>query len=117
MRLGLSTSAVSRRAAGVLASLCLLTASAGAAETVYLLADAHTDSGAATTPVGSAVSLRVSPAGATFLRFDLSALPTGMIVESATLSVRPLRVLASGTVGAHVVSAEWQEDTLTHERR
>jgi hypothetical protein len=107
--------AVCRHAVGALA-LWLVAASAGA-ETVHLLADAHTDSAAATTPAGSAVSLRVSPAGAAFLRFDLSALPAGMTVEQATLTVRPLRVLASGVVGAHAVTAEWNEDRLTHELR
>jgi hypothetical protein len=116
MRPGLLRSpAVAARAAGT--TLLFLLASGVRGENVYLTGDAHTDSAAATTPAGSAISLRVSPASATFLRFDLSALPTGMTVESATLTVRPLRVLAPGTVGAHVVTGDWNEDTLTHERR
>jgi hypothetical protein len=117
MRPGFRTGA---HLAGSLAGAFLLwlsVASVRAAENVYLLGDAHTDSAAATTPAGSATALRVSPASATLLRFDLSAIPAGMTVESATLSVRPLRVLAPGTVGAHVVGAQWNEDTLTHDNR
>jgi hypothetical protein len=49
-----------------------------------LLGDAHTDSTAATTPAGSATSLRVSSTSAAFLKFDLSAVPPGMTVEPAT---------------------------------
>jgi hypothetical protein len=84
---------------------------------VYLVADATTDAAAPAASAGSAPSLRVAPASVTYLRFDVSALPAGMVVEQATLRVRPLRVLAAGAVAAHVVSAEWQEDTLAHERR
>lgn len=87
------------------------------AQPVPLLGDAHTDSATATTAVGSATSLRVSATSATFLQFDLSAVPAGMTVEQATLTVRPLRVLATGVVGAHAVSATWTEDRITHETR
>ena len=86
-------------------------------ETVYLVGDASTDSATPAVPAGSAPSLRVSPTGVTYLRFDVSALPAGMVVEQATLLLRPLRVLAAGAIAAHAASAEWQEDTVTHEWR
>ena len=97
--------------------LALLPPAAARAETVYLVADASTDAAAPSAAAGSAPTLRVGPGGVTYLRFDVSALPAGMVVEQATLLVRPLRVLAAGSVAAHAVDAEWQEDTLAHERR
>jgi hypothetical protein len=95
----------------------LTTAARASAQNVYLVADASTDAATPATRAGSAVSLHVSPSGVAFVRFDLSALPTNMVVEQATLIVRPLRVLTPGDVAVHVASAEWQEDTLTHENK
>ena len=116
MRPGLPAGAPAR--IGVVAALTVWALAAPAtAQPVALLGDAHTDSTSATTPAGSATSLRVSPTSVAFLRFDLSAVPAGMTVEQATLVVRPLRVLATGVVGAHAVSATWTEDRLTHDTR
>ncbi len=110
-------SPVSRRAAAACLLAVAWAATAGSAEIVYLVGDAHTDSAAPAAANGSVASLRVSPASATYILFDLTAVPAGMTVEQATLVVRPLRVLAAGVVGAHPAGAAWNEDTLTHENR
>jgi len=110
-------SPVSRRAAAAFLLAVAWAATAGSAEIVYLVGDAHTDSAAPAVTNGSAAALRVGPASATYVRFDLSAVPAGMTVEQATLVVRPLRVLGAGTVGAHAASGTWTEDTLAHENR
>jgi hypothetical protein len=108
---------VCKRAGGVFLLALATAGTVQAAETVYLVGDAHTDSAAPAAANGSAASLRVSPASATYILFDLTAVPAGMTVEQAMLVVRPLRVLAAGVVGAHPASAAWNEDTLKHENR
>lgn len=88
-----------------------------AAEPVALSADAYTEAAAPDARHGSKLFLRVSESTIAFLRFDLSAIPAGSTVASATLSVYVGRFGAPGTAALHAVQGAWTEDDLTHVRR
>ena len=88
-----------------------------AAEPVALAADAYTEAAAPDARHGSKLFLRVSESTTAFLRFDLSAVPAGSTVASATLSVHVARLGTPGTVAFHAAQATWTEDELSHGRR
>jgi hypothetical protein len=87
----------------------------GAGESTPLLADTTADSGAAKA-LGSDPFLGVSATRTTYVRFDLSMIPPGSSVHSATLSLFLGRMLAGGSVSVYRVTSAWDEDTLVATR-
>ena len=103
----------------VLAATVLLSSavSRAAAEPVPLSGDTYTEAAAPEARHGSKLFLRVSESTASFVRFDLSAIPVGSTVASATLTVFVGRLGTPGTLSLHTVDAAWTEDDLNHVRR
>lgn len=122
LRRVLAAVSVAVTAAGVAAVVG--TGASASATTVFVsaAADAYTNSGAPGTNLGTSASLgsRGTPAGASFLRFVLPAVPAGMRLESAHLLVRTTTDPTAVTVDPHAVSLAsdtWTESTVTWSTR
>jgi len=75
------------------------------------VADAHTDSGQPTTPLGNAVRLEASSTEVTYLRFSLAGLSA--LPSSAKLSLLVDADLGVPTLQLHSVAGSWQEASIT----
>jgi hypothetical protein len=81
-----------------------------------LLSDAHVNTAHALTHYGSLSNLYVGNGNTAFLKFDLSALPSGTTstqISRATLTVFVNRVNAAGTVSISPVTSAWDEYGVT----
>ncbi len=86
--------------------------------TLTAVADTYADQGAATSNFGTATTLNVRSATSgnrrSFVRFDLSAIPTTARVQLATLKLTMSTApTASRSLEADKVSATWAETSLT----
>lgn len=95
----------------------LATAEVAVTETVTLAASADTwleEEHGGDDNYGNTTSLHISPDEhknrRTLVKFDLSALPNGAVIDDAKLKLHASTVPASSrTLGAHRVTADWQE--------
>ena len=81
------------------------------------IADAYTYSNAPTTNYGANPSLFVqkgSVTSASYLRFDLSTLPSGASVSKATLRLYVNQVVTSGKFDVYRLNQGWVESALTY---
>ena len=98
--------------------LLLLTFSAQfAAPQIPATDDAYTASSSPTSNYGTGSQLNViGPGVNSYIRFDLTALPTGLTssnVNKATLRLNINGVTTSGTFGVYLVTGSWTDGTLT----
>ena len=80
-------------------------------------ADTYTYSGAPTTNYGAGTALFVqkgSGTSASYLRFDLSTLPSGASVSKATLRLFVNQVVTPGKIDVYQLNHGWVEGTLTY---
>ena len=90
---------------------------AGLASTAVISDDAYTSTAFAKSKLGTRPTLAVSAKEATFLRFDLSALPANFPtdqVAKATLRLWLEKTVRSGALQLVTVDAAWQEATITN---
>jgi hypothetical protein len=92
--------------------LCLVIL--GRAQSAPPIADTYIASSKTSTNYGSQATLVVQTGTQTFLKFDLSALPSGINVSKATLRLYLNAVSASGSVDVFPVFNNWSEGTLTY---
>jgi hypothetical protein len=80
--------------------------------------DAYVNSAAPTTNYGAATTLDLSSAAdTTFIRFDLTAVPsgdTGASIAKATLKLYVNSVTTAGSFNVDDVTGTWVEKTITH---
>lgn len=111
-----STAGVSRlgwTGLAVLAS-CLLGAQGVRADTLQAIDDAYVDLGTTnlTTRYGKSPDLIVSSGGAgkqVYIRFDLSVLPAGAVIDQAVLRLYVDVLNLNGSVDVHLVDGTWNE--------
>ena len=79
--------------------------------------DSYTLTGSPTVNFGAKTTLLVESAGATtFVRFDLSGIPstvTGAMVAKATLKIYVGTVTTAGSFNVDLVTSTWAENTIT----
>src|SRR5208282_1079812 len=79
--------------------------------------DAYVNSAAGTTNYGTATTLDLSSADTSFIRFDLTAVPssyTGASVAKATLKLYVNTVTTTGSFNVDLVNGAWTEKTLDY---
>lgn len=105
------------RTALVLVAACFMSTQAAQADTLHAIDDAYIDLVTTSSNFGSNPNLFVqnvkSGDNQTFLRFDLSVLPTGAAIEQATLRLWISKASTPGMIDLHLVTSAWDEDTLT----
>src|SRR6185436_7638908 len=94
--------------------LPLLASTPGKAQSAPPIADTYIASSKTSTNYGSQSALVVQTGTQTFLKFDLSALPSGISVSKATLRLYLNTVGASGNLDVFPVFNNWSEGTLTY---
>ncbi|MGH8477041.1 MAG: DNRLRE domain-containing protein [Methylococcales bacterium] len=90
----------------------------GQANPVFVSDDAYVNAGSVIQNNGGTQTLVIRNVGAGgvrrgFVRFDLSAVPSGLVVDRAVLKVYVNQVSSPGALMLHVVSGAWQEATIT----
>lgn len=79
--------------------------------------DAYTNTGAPTTNYGAATTLSVvNPSETSYIRFDLSSIPTGYAsanVAKASLKLYVNAVTTAGSLNVDFVNGTWSEKTIT----
>jgi hypothetical protein len=104
------------RASLVLALLICMSAAIALAQ-ITPSDDSYTLTSSPTVNFGAKNTLEVESAGATtFVRFDLSGIPTtvtGSMVAKATLKVYVSSVATSGSFNVDLVTSSWKESTIT----
>jgi len=88
-------------------------------QTFTVVEDAYTRANLTTSNFGSEEIIRVQKWGnmTGFARFDLSSIPSGNTVSSATLRVSINDVKLAGSVDIHKVYDDWSELTLTNNNK
>lgn len=120
---GLVTTALAGRQSGV--SPLVVAAPPPSTVTLQAVADAHIDDGAPSVNFGSATNLWVALYGEfnslqqTLARFDLSSIPSGATIDSATFQVylNQATGLASVTMSFSRAGASWAEGSVTWNNR
>ena len=80
-------------------------------------ADSYTYSNTPTTNYGTTASLFVQKGGvnsASYIKFNISTLPTGVTVSKATLRLFVNQVATSGKFDVYQLNTSWNESTLTY---
>jgi hypothetical protein len=97
--------------------LLLMIAAVTASAQITPSDDAYTLASTPTTNYGAKTTLEVESAGATtFIRFDLSGIPTtvtGSMVAKATMKVYVSTVATAGSFNVDSVTSAWAENTIT----
>lgn len=111
------------RMLGTDATGCNVSCGAGSAQTfdvqLAATADTYLDEAAPTTPKGGEARIQVYPwepnwTKRSLIRFDLSSIPAGVTVTSATLNLFEAGTFgATRTIGAHRVTRDWTEAAAT----
>src|SRR5262245_20528907 len=100
------------------AGACLAPCGVALADTAHLTADADTNNGAPATNNGLAVNMFIrnttSVTRNVFVRFDLSTIPPGTVLEQASLRMWIGPIATPGGITFHVVTEDWAEGTITH---
>ncbi len=94
--------------------LPLLVVTPGIAQSAPPIADTYIASSKTSTNYGSQSTLVVQTGTQTFLKFDLSAIPSGISVSKATLRLYLNGVTASGNIDIFPIFNSWSEGTLTY---